>query len=114
MFRLIAFGNLRTLLVCSAFLALAIPTRLSAEKYVPPGYSSGQNVEGTGFGLDVGYKKVAEDYYITVTPIVEFGIPFTKLRMGLQLPLELLADDNTPKGDRKKWSVREGTYDDSR
>ena len=83
---------------------------VSAEKYTPPGYGPGQSAGASGFGLDVGYEKVAEDYYVTIKPTLEFG--FWDFRIGLQLPLEVLAVDREPKGHQKPPAIRRGTYDD--
>ena len=79
------------------------------EKYLPPGYGSGQNLEGTGFGFNLGYKKLEEDYYLTVEPILEFSI-IKSLRVGIAVPLEILVYDRDPKGEQKVPSLRFGTY----
>ena len=98
------------------FLALAFVlsgpfgSGLQAEKYLPPGYGSGVNVEGVGWDFDAGYKQVGEDYYITLKPLVELPF-FLGMRIGLQVPLEILAVDNEPTGTQSVPSVRLGTYD---
>lgn len=77
--------------------------------YQPASYGSGQNIEGTGFGLSTSYTEVNDDIYITLTPLIEF--PLGKLKVGLQIPLEVLVLDRDPKGEEEVPSLRFGTYD---
>ena len=79
--------------------------------YLPPGYGSGQNVEGVGWSFDFGTKEIDNDYYITLNPLIE--LPLGKLMVGLQIPLEILAYDVDPKLDQKVPSLRKGTFDDA-
>ncbi len=86
---------------------------LAAQKYLPPGYGASSNIEGTGWGFDAGYQEIDGDYYITLEPTIEMPFPFwPKLRFGLQIPLEILAIDNEPKGTKKPPTIRKGTYDE--
>lgn len=89
-------------------LIFSAPVR--AEKYLPAGYGAGQNAEGNGWGLDLGYKKVDDDYYATVSPTLNFSLG-SSLFVGIQAPLELLVVDKDPKQDQKTGSIRKGTYD---
>lgn len=101
--------DIKAALAVGIFLA-CLTGPLQAEKYTPPGYGPGQNVEGTGYGLEAGYMQIAEDYYITLNPTLEFGL--FDFRIGMQIPLQILALDQAPKGDQKVPSLREGTYND--
>lgn len=94
-----------------AIIALTLPgpLSLSAEIYTPPGYSQGQSLGKNGYGIDAGIMTLAEDYYFVLTPSVAFS--FWKIGIGLQIPLEILAYDRDPKGDKKTGSIREGSYD---
>ena len=110
---LVVSANLcrRALYLACLSASLILTGSLIAEPaYVPPGHGAGQNAEGTGFGFDFGYKQIGEDYYITVNPMFEF--PLGKLRIGLQIPLEILAYDVAPKGDQKPPAIRKGTFDE--
>ena len=104
--RTVGLGRVPVLAICAIWISA-----LGAEKYLPPGYGPGQAADSGGFAVDVGYKQVAEDYYLTLKPAFEFG--FWDFRVGLQLPLEVLAYDAEPKGEQKVPSIRRGTYDDT-
>ncbi|MBI3394710.1 MAG: hypothetical protein HY042_02635, partial [Spirochaetia bacterium] len=78
--------------------------------YVPPGYGSGQNVEGAGWGFDTGYKKVGNDYYVRIRPQLE--MPIFGLMLGIQIPLDLLAIKGDKDSDKKVGSIRDGMYND--
>jgi hypothetical protein len=83
---------------------------LAAQVYQPANYASGQNIEGNGFGLSTGYSEINDDIYLTITPLIE--LPLGKLRIGLQIPLEVLVLDRDPKGEEDVPSIRAGTYDE--
>lgn len=94
------------------FMLFALPaTGIYGEVFVPAGYGQGENVEGTGWSLEMGLKDVEEDYYFFVTPIVHF--PVYNIRFGLQLPLEFLIWDRDPAEDNTAVSLRDGMYDDT-
>lgn len=84
--------------------------RISAEQYLPPGYGPGQNAQGTGWGIETGFKQIDEDYYVTINPMFEF--PFLWFNVGMQVPLEILAWDIEPLSGEKTPSIRPGTYDE--
>ena len=96
-----------------ACLALAMPAAVSAQAYLPPGYGAGASVEGTGFDMGVGYTEIDDDIYVTLTPIIELPF-FFDIKLGLQIPLEVLVYDREPKDETKKVpSLRTGTFDDT-
>jgi len=59
--------------------------------------------------MDMGFKKVDNDYYLEVIPRIQFEL--FSLRIGLQGPFEILAYDKKPKQEQKAGTLREGTYD---
>lgn len=99
--------------LCLGAGTLLWPTRIlqaqTGAVYQPASYASGQNIEGSGFGLSTSYAEVNNDIYITITPLIEF--PLGKLKVGLQIPLEVLVLDRDPKGEEDVPSLRLGTYD---
>ncbi|KAB2930731.1 MAG: hypothetical protein F9K24_15965 [Leptonema illini] len=92
-----------------ALLLFSLP--LQAEIYKPPGQGAGQNMEGTGYGVDTGVKDVDGDYYVTITPI--FELPLFGFRIGLQVPLEVLVYDREPASGEKVPSLRPGMYNEN-
>jgi len=75
-------------------------------KYLPPGFYP----TAPGFGLNTSYKKVADDYYVTLNPV--YGLQLTPtFEVGVQFPMEVLILDREPKTGEKVPSVRQGTYD---
>ncbi len=97
-------------LLAAAGCAVLWPAGLAAQVYQPPGYGSGENIEGSGFGLGTGYQEINDDIYITITPLIEF--PLGKFRVGLQIPLEVLVLDRDPTGEEEPPVLRAGTYDE--
>ncbi len=100
---------IRALVVLTILMSALISESLSAEIYTPPGYSEGQSLGGSGFGLDMGILTLEDDYYLTLRPSLSFSI--WRLGIGLQVPLELLLYDSDPKGTLSVGDLREGTYD---
>lgn len=98
-------------------LMLAAPiASLSAQSplntvYTPPGYGSGQNLEGLGYGLSTGFTEVNDDYYLKLAPF--FELPIGRFAVGLQVPLEVLVLDREPKTGEDVPSIRAGTFDDT-
>ncbi|MCB1320956.1 MAG: hypothetical protein KDK34_11925, partial [Leptospiraceae bacterium] len=88
---------------------LALPSMLSAQVWVPPGYADGENLESSGWGLSTAYQEVNDDIYITVTPLIE--LPLWKFRVGLTVPQEVLVLDREPKTGEDVPSIRPGTFD---
>ncbi|HNE23603.1 MAG TPA: hypothetical protein PKN93_18235, partial [Leptospiraceae bacterium] len=103
---------MRRVIILIAFAALAAPSALFAQLYTPPGYGAGQSVQGMGFGLDLGYETVDDDIYVTVAPLLELPF-FFDIKLGVQIPLEVLAYDRDPKSGKKTGSLRTGTFDDT-
>ncbi|MCR9144100.1 MAG: hypothetical protein NXI24_17765 [bacterium] len=105
--------GLPALLLAAGMALMAWPSGLlqaqTGAVYEPASYASGQNIEGSGFGISSGYTEVNNDIYITITPLVEF--PLGKIKIGLQIPLEVLVLDRDPKGEEDVPSLRFGTYD---
>lgn len=98
-------------LVILAFLAAA--PAVFAEEYLPPGYGAGASVEGTGFDVGVGYTEIDDDIYVTLSPVIELPFLFD-IKLGLQIPLEVLVYDREPKDSTKKVpSLRTGTFDET-
>ncbi|MDH5656158.1 MAG: hypothetical protein OEZ34_09635 [Spirochaetia bacterium] len=64
--------------------------------------------EGWNWEMDLGLKQYDEDYYLQINPLIQFEL--FSLRVGLQLPLEILAYDKDPKSDQKEGSLRTGTF----
>ena len=93
------------------FLAALPAGGLYAEIFVPAGYGQGQNLEGTGYGLDLGAKELEEDYYFYINPSVHF--PLWGFRIGLQAPMEFLVWDRDPVEDPTAVTLRKGMYDDN-
>ena len=88
---------------------LLVSSETSAETYTPPGYSAGYRAEGWGWDIDLGMKQYEDDYYLAITPRIQLEL--FKLRIGIQVPLEILAQDRDPKLDQKTGTLRKGTYD---
>lgn len=81
-------------------------------QYRPPGYGPGQNVTDFGWGMETGFKTIDEDYFVTITPQFELPFPlYPDIKVGLQIPLEILVYDTEPKTAEKVPDVRTGTYD---
>ncbi len=92
-------------------LIFAFPlSRVYGEIYTPPGYVQGQTLGGSGYGIDFGVMKLAEDYYLSLTPSARFHL--WKISVGLEVPLQVLVYDKDPKGTAKVPSLRSGTYND--
>ncbi len=89
---------------------LSIPYGLFSQVYRPPNYGMGAGLEGNHFSIDTGIKSIEGDYYLTLNPIIE--IPLFRLRLGVQIPLEILVYDKEPKIAQKTPSLRPGTFDD--
>ncbi|MFN3604314.1 MAG: hypothetical protein ACK4UJ_06370 [Leptonema sp. (in: bacteria)] len=92
-----------------SILMLLLGGNLYAEIYKPPGYGYGSSLEGNAFSFDIGYKSLNEDYYLTLNPTLE--LPFFGLRIGLQIPLEVLIYDKEPLSAQKTPSLRKGMYE---
>ncbi len=104
--------KLKSVLFFTALLAAAGTfSPVYSEMYVPPGYAPGQQTEAFGYGLSMDIKSVEEDYYFSVTPMVE--LEFLTVKFGLQLPIEVLAYDKDPKSGNKPGSLREGLYSEN-
>jgi len=90
------------------FFAHLSPIR--AEVFTPRGYEEGQKLENLGWGMDLSFTKISEDYYISVTPRLETPF-FFDMAIAFQIPLDFLVLDREPKSGQKVPSLREGTYD---
>ncbi len=100
-------------IIIIAVLALgpaALFSQSSSPLYTPPGYGAGQSIQGMGFGMDVGYEEIDDDIYATLTPLLELPFLFD-IKIGVQIPLEVLVYDREPLQDKKVPSLRAGTFD---
>jgi len=109
-------GMKRFLAVGILAAAVLVPGTIFAQAtnqplYLPSGYGMGQNAEGTGFNVSTGYTKVGNSYYLNVSPLIELPF-FFDMRLGLQIPLEILVYDGDKTG-QKIPSLRKGTFDES-
>ncbi len=100
--------KIKNLCLCLGILIIISFTSIDSEIYKPPGYSLGANLEGSAYHLDFGFKTIDNDYYVTISPILE--LPFFGFRIGLQIPLEVLVYDREPLSAKKTPSLRTGTY----
>lgn len=101
--------SLSGVLVFLGLLTFTHPVFAEDEVYTPPGYESGYNIEGSRWGLVMGFKQVEEDYYWTVVP--RFSFSFWDVGIGLQFPVDFLLYDRDPKSGDPAGTVRHATYD---
>lgn len=90
-------------------LLFLIVTSLPAQVYQPPNYAFASHLQGTSYTLDMGFKEYNRDYYVVMNPLLH--IPLFGLRVGLQIPLEILIYDREPKTASRVPSLRPGIYD---
>lgn len=87
---------------------LCITGTLAAQTYTPPGYGLGSS-SSSDWGASLGYTEIEGDYYVTISPSIEF--PLGDFKVGLKIPLEVLVYDADPSTGEDIPSLKPGQYD---
>lgn len=95
------------LLVLILVLCPGVYNKIQANPYIPPGYDSNSN--NTSYGASLGYSREGDDIYVTITPLLEF--PLGKFKIGMQLPLRVLAQDDDGSTGQEVPSLDDRLYD---